>query len=181
MLRLGVSGLLLDDLVECKALRFGDFTLTSGKKSRYYIDIKKASAFPSILRKITDGFKSFGVECDKVAGVELGAVPLIVSYSLETGIPFVIVRKPGREHGTKRGVEGEIDKGDRILLLEDVVTSGGSVIQAIDRLEEEGGNVVSVITVVDREEGGTDRISEMVPFNALLKAGDLLAEADKRD
>ncbi len=160
-------------------MRFGDFTLTSGKKSRYYVDIKKASSRPEVLSKITEGFHGFHIECDRVAGVELGAVPLIVAFSLKTGVPFVIVRKTGREHGTKRSLEGEIKKGDRVLLLEDVVTSGGSVVQAIDRIEEEGGQVVSVITVVDREEGGTEKVALRAPFNALVKARDLLAEADK--
>jgi orotate phosphoribosyltransferase len=177
---LGVKGLLLDDLVECGALRFGDFTLTSGKKSRYYVDIKKASSRPAILKEIINGFGSMDVDCDRVAGVELGAVPLIVAYSLEKRVPFIIIRKEGREHGTKRKMEGEIEKGDRILLLEDVVTSGGSVIQAIDRIEEAGGKVESVLTVVDREEGGTDRVAERAPFKALVRAKDLLEEADRR-
>jgi orotate phosphoribosyltransferase len=105
---------------------------------------------------------------------------LIVSYSLNKDVPFIIIRKGGREHGTKRKFEGIIEKGDRILLLEDVVTSGGSVLQAIDTIEEAGGEVVSILTVVDREEGGTDKVSKRGTFKALVRAKDLLEEADKR-
>lgn len=177
---IGVVYLLMDDLVECEALRFGDFTLTSGKKSKYYVDIKKASSRPEILRRITDGFAEFDIECDSIAGVELGAVPLIVSYSLMKDRPFVIIRKSGREHGTRRKFEGNINEGDRVLLLEDVVTSGGSVIQAIDIIEEAGGIVAGILTVVDREEGGTEKVKERGDFRSLVKASDLLAEADKR-
>lgn len=171
---------MLDDLVECGALRFGDFTLTSGKKSKYYVDIKKASSRPDILKRITEGFMEMDAPCDKVAGVELGAVPLIVSYALQKEVPFIIIRKGGREHGTKRKFEGNIEKGDRVLLLEDVVTSGGSVIQAIDTIEEAGGEVVSILTVVDREDGGTDKVSQRGTFKALVRAKELLEEADNR-
>lgn len=171
--------MLIDDLVSCGAVRFGDFTLTSGKKSRYYVDIKKASVNPSVLKEITRLFRDIGVDCDSVAGVELGAVPLIVSYSLQKDVPFVIIRKGDRTHGTKRKYEGEIVKGSRVLLLEDVVTSGGSVIKAIDIIEEAGGSVEAVITVVDREEGGTDLIRSRTDFHSLVKARDLLSEADK--
>ncbi|MGA1822401.1 MAG: orotate phosphoribosyltransferase [Thermoplasmatota archaeon] len=170
--------MLLDDLVSCGAVRFGDFTLTSGKKSRYYVDIKKASVNPDVLREITRLFGEIGVECDRVAGVELGAVPLIVSYSLQKGIPFVIIRKGDRKHGTKKKYEGEMIEGDRILLLEDVVTSGGSVIKAIDIIEEAGASVEAVIAVVDREEGGTDLIGQRAAFHSLVKAKDLLSGAD---
>ncbi len=161
-------------------MRFGDFTLTSGKKSRYYVDVKKASSRPDILKRMTLEFASSSIECDKVAGVELGAVPLIVSYSLLKGIPFIIIRKAGRGHGTKRKFEGSIEKGDRILLLEDVVTSGGSVLEAVDIIEEAGGEVVSILTVVDREEGGTEKVEKRAPFSALVRAQDLLLEADRR-
>jgi orotate phosphoribosyltransferase len=106
--------------------------------------------------------------------MELGAVALIVAYSLESGIPFVIIRKGGREHGTKRKIEGEIDPGEKVLLLEDVVTSGGSVIQAIDRIEEIGGEVVAVLSVVDREEGGTEKVKERANFLPLVRARELL-------
>ncbi|MGA1866805.1 MAG: orotate phosphoribosyltransferase [Thermoplasmatota archaeon] len=169
--------MLIEQLMECGALRFGDFTLTSGKKSRYYVDIKKASSRPEILREITRSFIDFGLQCDKVAGMELGAVALIVSYSLQTGKRFVIIRKGEREHGTRRKIEGEILPGERILLLEDVVTSGGSVMEAIDRIEEAGGKVIGVLCVVDRREGGTERVMERALFKSLVTAEELLEKS----
>jgi orotate phosphoribosyltransferase len=125
------------------------------------------------------GFKDLGINCDKVAGMELGAVALIVAYSLKTDMPFLIIRKGGREHGTKRKIEGDIKPGEKILLLEDVVTSGGSVIQAIDIVEEAGGEVVAVLTVVDREEGGTDKVMDRAKFIPLVRAKELLELADR--
>ena len=171
--------LLIDQLVECGAVKFGDFTLTSGRKSKYYVDIKKASSRPEILREITREFIDMDIECDKVAGVELGAVALIVSYALETGKPFLIIRKGGREHGTKKRIEGEILPGERILLLEDVVTSGGSVVDAIDNIKKDGGKIAAVLSVVDREEGGTEKVSQQAPFFSLVRARDLLEMAER--
>ena len=161
-------------------MKFGDFTLTSGKKSKYYIDVKKASAQPAVLRKIVEGFSDFQVEFDKVAGVELGAVPLIVAFSLQTEKPFVIIRKPGRDHGTRKRIEGDLNKGDRVLVLEDVVTSGGSVMEALDLLDEEGVEIVAVLAVVDREEGGTEKVESRTRFEALVRAGDLIEESGRR-
>lgn len=172
--------MIMDDLIGCGALRFGDFTLTSGAKSKYYVDIKRASSDPAILARITEGFIGLGIEADKVAGVELGAVPLIVAYSLKKGIPFIIIRKGDREHGTKKRIEGEVVPGEKVLLLEDVVTSGGSVIKAVDELESVGARVIRIVSVVDREEGGTDKVGARAPFTALVKAKDLLEEAGKR-
>ncbi len=166
--------MLMDDLVKCGAVRFGDFTLTSGKKSKYYVDVKKASSRPEILKRIISGFLGIDLPCDKVAGMELGAVPLIVAYALETGVPFVIIRKGGREHGTQRKIEGEILPGEKVLLLEDVVTSGGSVVQAAERIKEAGGELVGILTVVDREEGGTNKVRDIADFHALVTAKQLL-------
>jgi orotate phosphoribosyltransferase len=167
--------LLVSDLVDCGAVRFGTFILTSGKKSDYYVDIKKATSDPSILEEITRRFVEHHIRADRVAGVELGAVPLIVAYSMETRIPFIIIRKGDRSHGTERRFEGEILPGEKILLIEDVVTSGSSVITAMNTIEESGGIIVAVLAVVDREEGGSERISDRVEFHTLLRASDLLA------
>lgn len=170
--------MLVDDLLSCGAVKFGDFVLTSGKKSRYYVDIKRASSRPEILRRITASFGEKKIKCDKVAGVELGAVPLIVSYSLEYDMPFLIIRKGERDHGMKSRIEGDLKPGEKVLLLEDVITSGGSVLRAIDMLEEAGAKVKAVLSVVDREEGGTEKVSERCDYHPLVRARDLLARAD---
>ena len=151
---------LVDLLISCGAVKFGDFILTSGKRSNYYVDIKQASTNPGILRVIAKEMKDYATDYDIVAGMELGAVPIAVALSLESGKPFVIVRKQEKAHGTKKFIEGEDVKGKKVLVVEDVTTTGGSVIRAVKILRENGAIVDKVITVVDREEGAKERLNE---------------------
>ena len=143
-------------LVGCGALMYGEFTLASGKKSKYYIDIKKASTNPEVLAIIADEMATLlkgRPRPDRIAGVVLGSVPLAVALSLRTGIPFVMVRKEKKDHGTSKLIEGSLEKGMRVLVVEDVVTSAGSAVYAIDTLRAEGAVVEEILAVVDREEG----------------------------
>ncbi len=168
------SCMLRDKLIEVGAIKFGDFTLTSGKRSRYYIDIKKASTKVEIL-DLMGNFLAKKVEGDLVAGVELGAVPLVVVTALKTKKNYLIIRKAEKTHGTRKMIEGDYKKGQIVDLIEDVVTTGKSVIRAIKILREEGLIVERVICIVDREEGGKENIeNENVKLFSLLKAGDLL-------
>ncbi len=165
-----------DLLINSGAVLFGDFTLTSGKKSNYYINIKKATTNPLILKKIAAEMAG-NVKNEKIAGIELGSVPLAVALSLETGRPYVIVRKESKSHGTKEMIEGDLIKGEEVLVVEDVVTTGGSVIRAVNILRENGAMVKKVIAVVDREEGGRENIEkEGVKFIPLLKVSSLLSK-----
>ncbi|MGC8651489.1 MAG: orotate phosphoribosyltransferase [Minisyncoccia bacterium] len=165
-----------DLLVKSGAVMFGEFTLTSGKKSNYYINIKKATTNPYILVEITKAMAKFVLN-EKIAGIELGSVPLAVALSIETGRPFVIVRKESKTHGTKEMVEGDLSSGDEVLVVEDVVTTGGSVVRAINILKENGADVKKVLAVVDREEGGRENIEkEGISFIPLLKVSSLLSK-----
>src|SRR5207253_6756730 len=158
------------------ALQFGTFTLASGRSSPYYVDIKRAVTRPDLLRMIADGMAPFAQDTDRIAGVELGAVPIAAAVSLASGKPFLMVRKAAKEHGTKEDFEGELNRGDRVLFVEDVVTTGGTLRSAIDRLRAHGARVEDVVAVVDREEGGEKTRSEIgVSLHALLDATDLLA------
>ncbi len=166
--------MLRDKLIEVGAIKFGDFTLTSGKRSSYYIDIKKASTKVEIL-DLMGNFLAKKVEGDLIAGVELGAVPLVVVTALKTKKNYLIIRKAEKTHGTRKMIEGDYKKGQVVDLIEDVVTTGKSVIRAIKILREEGLIVKRVICIVDREEGGKENIeNENVKLFSLLKAGDLL-------
>ena len=168
---------LLAALKACGAVRYGDFKLASGKKSKYYIDIKKASTDPRTLKLIARQaaikIKEMGVNI--VAGVELGGVPLATAVSMETDLPLLIVRKATKEYGTKSRFIGDIKPEDRIVMLEDVTTSGGSVRNAVEIVRETGANVKYIICVVDREEGAKESLketgTELVP---LVTASDLL-------
>jgi orotate phosphoribosyltransferase len=166
-------------LKSCGALLYGEFTLASGKESSYYIDIKKASTNPQVLAEIADHMATRmterGLAVDRIAGVVLGSIPLAVALSLRTGIPFVMVRKERKEHGTGKQIEGALRAGEKVLVVEDVVTSAGSSMEAIGILRAAGAQVTTVLTVIDRQEGGAERLEDMgVRLEALLTAQDVL-------
>lgn len=162
-------------LTECEAIQFGHFILTSGAASDYYIDIKKASTHPKILKKMAEVMAEYAKGYDLLAGMELGAVPLVVALSLETGLPYVIIRKEKREHGTGKQMEGPDVSGKHVLLIEDVTTSGGSVLKSIAVLREHNAVVDRIICVVDRESGTQEKMkSAHMEFIPLLCISDIL-------
>lgn len=166
-------------LVDCNALMYGDFTLASGKKSPYYIDIKKASTDPYVLEVIADEMARIvhynGMKIDKIAGVVLGSIPLAVALSLRTKIPYIMVRKEKKDHGTGKLIEGSLQEGETVLMVEDVITSAGSVAEAIETVRSAGGKVNEVLCVVNRQEGGEERLKGMnVKLYSLVTAEGLL-------
>ncbi|MGM0770951.1 MAG: orotate phosphoribosyltransferase [Halobacteriota archaeon] len=170
---------LIEALKTCGAVKFGNFTLASGKKSKYYIDIKKASSDPATLKIIAKhaAVKISEMDIDIVGGVALGGVPIATAVSLETNLPLLLIRKSAKEYGTGGRFVGDAEEGDRIILLEDVTTSGGSVIEAIGAIRNAGCIIDKVITVVDREDGATENLGEIdVELVPLVRASDLLAE-----
>ena len=170
---------LSEALKSCGALQFGEFSLASGAKSDYYIDIKKASTNPEVLRLIArlmaQKMRDEGIQADRIAGVVLGSVPLATALALETGIPYVMIRKEKKDHGTGKLIEGDLNAGDRVLVVEDVITTAGSSIKAIGTLREAGAEVKYVISVIDREGGGAENLAEAgVDFRPLVKASELV-------
>lgn len=168
-------------LEDCGALQFGEFTLASGAKSTYYIDIKKASTKPAVLgaiaKAMSEKINDLGHRPDRVAGVVLGSIPLATALSLETGIPLLMVRKERKDHGTGKLVEGDLEKGDDVLVIEDVITTAGSSMKAIAALREEGAKVNKVLSVIDREGGGRENLDGIgVELNSLVKGSDLLGD-----
>jgi orotate phosphoribosyltransferase len=168
---------LIDALKACGAVKFGDFTLASGKKSSYYIDIKKASTDPKTLKIIAKeaGKVIKDMNLDAVGGVVLGGVPLATAVSMETDLPLILIRKSEKEYGTGGRFVGDFQEGSKILLLEDVTTSGGSVMDAIVAIREAGAVVDRVITVVDRESGAEKSLNDIgVKLVPLVRASDLI-------
>jgi len=166
---------LIELLKECNAIKFGRFVLTSGAVSDYYIDIKKASTNPKILKRIAEEMAEYTEGYDFIAGMELGAIPLIVALSLQTDMPYVIIRKDKRKHGTEKQIEGKDICNKRVLVVEDVTTSGSSVVKTINAIRRKKGLVDEVITVVDRENGTEEKLKELdVSFIPLLSASDFL-------
>ena len=149
-----------------KAYREGDFTLASGKKSDYYIDMKEVTldAEGSLLvgEAIFEKIKGWGVS--EVGGMELGSVPISTAISVvsaQKGAPLgnFIVRKESKGHGTGKKIEGKIGPGVKVVVVEDVVSTGGSSMKAIAAIEEAGAEIAGVVTIVDREMGGADTFS----------------------
>jgi orotate phosphoribosyltransferase len=157
------------------ALLEGDFVLSSGKRSRFYVDKYLFSTQPDLLSEVATalaGRLPAGVE--RLAGVALGAVPLVVATSLSTGLPYVIVRKTVKEHGSSagRGIEGNLRRGERVALIEDVVTTGAQAVEAAGDLLEAGAEVARILAVLDRREELSSRLGGFA-FEALLRMEDL--------
>jgi orotate phosphoribosyltransferase len=175
-------------LVE-RSLLEGDFVLRSGKRSPWYFDKFRFETEPEALRAVgsslADAVRTFEPEAIRLACPVLGAVVLAASASLASGLPFIIVRDEAKEYGTARRVEGLFEPGEIVCLLEDVVTTGGALAEAVSALRDEGLVVRNAVCVVDREEGGSDALARLgVRLWALFRADDLLElrkTAAKRD
>lgn len=166
--------MLKDRLVELGAIKFGDFTLTSGKKSNYYVDIKDAATDPDTLGEISLEL-SKRVTAGKIAGMELGAVPITVATAVRLNLPYLVLRKE-RSHGTKKLVIGNLKPGEEVELIEDVITTGGSLLKAARLVRENGGVVKRAIVVVDREEGGKEMLLENgIELEAVVKISEVRA------
>jgi len=157
------------------AVLFGDFTLRSGRKSSYYIDKYRFSTDPVVLAELGRRFAIHVTdEVDRIAGAELGGVPLAAITSITTGKPFVIVRNQKKDYGTSKLVEGILNPGERIMLVEDILTTGGQVLEAAKSLQEAGAEIVKIVAVIDRLEGARANI-EAAGFElaSLLTTADL--------
>lgn len=161
-------------LLDSGAVRFGDFTLASGAKSDVYVDVKRAWPDPARLDALARALAAHAGSEDRLAGMELGAVPLVVALALRLGRPYAILRKAPKEHGTRQLFEGEIPAGSRVLLVEDVTTTGGSVLKSVDIVRGAGAVVDRALVVLDREEGAAERLREAgVRLEALLTFSEL--------
>ena len=161
------------------ALLEGDFVLRSGRRSSHYFDKYRFETRPELLEAI--GTRVAMVVGDhepaavRLAGPELGAVALAAASSLASRLPFLIVRKEAKDYGTSNRIEGAFETGERVCLVEDVVTSGGAAVAAVEALREAGLECRTAVCVVDREEGGTDELARVgVRLRALFRAGELL-------
>lgn len=170
----------LIDLVRAKALKFGDFTLASGKKAKYYLDGKQVTLDSFGSKLIAEGILDLlGQQLPRaVGGMSIGADPItsaVVTMAGVRNIPMLgfMVRKEAKGHGTNRFIEGPVQPGDEVAIVEDVVTTGGSSLQAIERAEEFGLKVTQVIAIIDRMEGGREAFLDRgYPFVSLLTIRD---------
>jgi orotate phosphoribosyltransferase len=157
----------------------GDFVLRSGRRSRYYLDKYRFETRPDLLgalgERIAQAVAEHEPDAVRLAGPELGAVPLAAAASLASGLPFLIVRKEAKEYGTGNRLEGVYEEGECVCLVEDVVTSGGAAVGAVEALRGAGLTCRTAICVVDREEGGADALARVaVRLLPLFRASELL-------
>jgi orotate phosphoribosyltransferase len=157
------------------ALLRGEFKLRSGRTSHYYLDKYRFSTQPDILRELGRLYAEQLPEgTTKLAGPELGGVPLVAAASLASGLPCVYIRNQKKAYGTAKQIEGELDAGDRVVIVEDVGTSGGQVLEAIKVIEAAGAEVVRVVYAIDREEGARENVERAgYDFAALFTKTDL--------
>ncbi len=164
------------------ALLRGSFVLRSGKTSSFYLDKYLFSTRPELLRQLAPLFvervrkveRDTGKRVSRLAGAELGGIPLVTVASLEAGLPSIFVRNKKKDYGTAKQLEGVVSKGDVVVLVEDVATTGGQALEAVGVLREAGADVIAVVATIDRLEGARENVErEGLKFEALFTKRDL--------
>ena len=153
----------------------GEFTLRSGRTSSYYLDKYLFSTRPEILRDLAELFADRIPEgVDRLAGAELGGIPLVTAASMRTGIPCLFIRNSKKDYGTSKQLEGVLEAGQRVVLLEDVATTGGQALEAAGIVRDMGAEVVKVIATIDRQEGARENFEAAgITFESLFTKRDL--------
>lgn len=167
---------LIQTLKDAEAVKYGEFELSHGGTSDYYIDKYLFETDPACLDAIATAFAN-RVETTTLAGVALGAVPLVAATALKTGNPYVIARKQTKDYGTGNRIEGQLQSGEEVIVLEDIATTGQSAVDAVQALRDAGAVVNRVIVVVDRQQGASANLAAHdVELESLVTAEELLAE-----
>lgn len=156
----------------------GSFTLRSGRTSNYYLDKYRFSTRAEVLgplaRLFADRLGQIGPMPDRLAGAELGGIPLVTATGLATGLPSIFIRNAKKDYGTAKQLEGTVEPGDRVVFLEDVATTGGQALEAVGVLREAGATVEAIIAVIDRQEGARENVEAAgLRFESLFTAADL--------
>jgi len=156
------KNLLISLLRDNQVIKFGKFTLSSGRESDFYVDMKKAITDPEILSQVAKIISHIihDDEIDLVAGPALGAVPIATAVALHSGIPMLMIRKAQKGYGTSKLIEGELKEGDRVIVVEDVTTTGNSLLKAVRAVQDNGGVVERTFVIVDREEGAVEHLKK---------------------
>ena len=169
-------------LIAQASLLRGTFTLRSGRTSSYYLDKYLFTTRPEILRRLAPLLaervamleRDLGIKVDRLAGAELGGIPLVTAASLETGLPCIFVRNAKKGYGTAKRLEGTLEKGDTVIFIEDVATTAGQALEAVAVLQEAGASVPAIITTIDRQEGARENVQAAgLRFEALFTKTDL--------
>lgn len=168
---------LITRLYQIGAIQFGNFTLKSGKKSSVYINLRKIVSYPDLLSAVANTMmqKIPHVQFDLICGVPYTALPIATCMSIDYNIPMIMRRKEKKDHGTKQIIEGVFQPGQKCLVVEDVVTSGTSILETVTDLEAAGLVVKDVIALVDREQGGRETLTKCFQFHSIIRFSDILS------
>ena len=168
-------------LYEIEAVKFGEFTLTSGKKSPYYIDLRLVPSFPGQCNAITDIYiEMIKNECnltgkEVLVGVPTAGVPIAAIVAYKMKLPMAYIRKEVRKHGTGKAIEGLIKDDQRIIVIDDLVSTGKSNLETIDKLEAEGKHTEDIVLMVDRMQGGVEALKDRgVTIHSVVNILDLV-------
>lgn len=163
-------------LYKIGAIQFGEFTLKSGQTSSIYINLRKIISYPDLLKNIANAmWQTVDAQAfDLVCGVPYTALPIATSMSIDHHIPMVMRRKEKKDYGTKQLIEGEFSAGQRCLIIEDVITTGGSIIETAHDLKEAGLKIEDVVVLIDREQGGRQNLEKHFRVHSLLTISAIL-------
>ena len=157
------------------ALLRGEFTLRSGRKSNYYLDKYRFETQPDVLAELGKLLADrVTVDTDRIAGAELGAVPLAAAAGMAANKPFVFIRNQKKDYGTAKLIEGVLEQGDHVMIVEDVLTTGGQVLEGVKTLQDAGAKIERIVAVIDRLEGARENIEKAgIVFESLFTSRDL--------
>ena len=168
-------------LIKNNAIKFGDYTLASGKKSPYYIDLRQTISSPITMDWIANAFTRIILNeigrdrIDKILGVPTAGVPFATVVSQKLSLPLIYYRQARKEHGVRKKVEGTLERNDRVLIVDDLITTGESVIEAAEVVRDQGGVVNELVVLLDREQGGQQRLrSSRIEPHVLFKISDAM-------
>lgn len=168
-------------LIKNSAIKFGDYTLTSGKKSPYYIDLRQTISSPITMDWIANSLTRIVLNeigrdrIDKILGVPTAGIPFATVVSQKLGIPLIYYRHARKEHGVRKKVEGILERNDRVLVVDDLITTGESVIEAAEVVRDQGGIVNELAVLLDREQGGKERLrAARIEPHTLFKISDAM-------
>jgi uridine monophosphate synthetase len=168
---------LILDLFDIQAVKFGSFTLKSGMQSPIYLDLRMIISYPAMLKKTSSALNKFieHLSFDLICGVPYAALPIATAVSLDRNTPMVMLRKEAKDYGTKKLIEGKFEKGQTCLIIEDVVTSGTSILETVAPFKAEGLEIEDAVVILNREQGGKERLKEKgIELHSLISIFDLL-------